>query len=65
MNNTKAIPLSSDPIVEEGNSQLDRETRRLEVRVRRKTDLAILPLLCSVFFLAQMVRKASIYNGNC
>lgn len=55
MNNTKAIPLSSDPAVEEGDSQLDRETRKLEVRVRRKTDFAILPLLCSVFFLAQMV----------
>lgn len=44
----------------ETQSELGRETRNIETRVKRKIDFLILPLLSSVYFLAQMVSLHSI-----
>ncbi|OJD32526.1 mfs transporter protein [Diplodia corticola] len=52
MDGSKETPLSSHLVEEE-----DEEIRKLERRVRWKTDFAILPLLASVYFLAQMGRS--------
>ncbi|KAL1647057.1 hypothetical protein SLS58_002827 [Diplodia intermedia] len=57
MNNIAETTRSGSPSVEDGDSESSREMRKMEVRVRRKTDFAVLPLLCSVYFLAQMRRK--------
>lgn len=44
----------------ETQSQLGRETRKIEKRVKMKIDFVILPLLSSVYFLAQMVSRRTI-----
>jgi hypothetical protein len=44
----------------ETQSELGRDTRKIETRVKRKIDFLILPLLSSVYFLAQMVSLHSI-----
>lgn len=61
MNNSteKTFPGNPADSVEEGDAQSPSQMRKMEVRVRRKTDFAILPLLCSVYFLAQMVWQYS------